>query len=203
MNKRSFICNGGTRERIRQAGLALFHERGYTGTTVREIAVACGLTPGAMYNHYGSKDDLLLAIVQRVHDLSEEVLEQALAAASDDPAQRLEAIASAFTALHIAHPRETRIANRDYIHLPGEQRERIVRRRRAIRALFAGVLRDGEARGRFALSDLGSDDAAEAASMAILTMAVEVAEWFDPSGPRTAAETAALHGRVALRIAGA
>ncbi len=37
--------------------------------------------------------------------------------------------------------------------------------------------------------------------MAILNMAVWVADWFDPSGPRSAEDTAALHGRLALRIA--
>ena len=37
--------------------------------------------------------------------------------------------------------------------------------------------------------------------MAILNMVVLVAEWFDPAGPRSAPETAALHGRLALRIA--
>jgi hypothetical protein len=37
--------------------------------------------------------------------------------------------------------------------------------------------------------------------MAILNMVVLVAEWFDPAGPRSAQDTAALHGRLALRIA--
>ena len=37
--------------------------------------------------------------------------------------------------------------------------------------------------------------------MAILNMVVLVAEWFDPAGPRSAPDTAALHGRLALRIA--
>jgi hypothetical protein len=31
-------------------------------------------------------------------------------------------------------------------------------------------------------------------------MVVFVAEWFDPDGPRSAEQTAALHGRLALRI---
>jgi hypothetical protein len=32
-------------------------------------------------------------------------------------------------------------------------------------------------------------------------MVVLVGEWFDPAGPRSADDTAALHGRLALRIA--
>ncbi len=114
---------------------------------------------------------------------------------------QLESLASAFTAFHIARPQATRVANRDYIYLPPAQRESVVRRRRRVRALFADVLRQGEREGRFSFAVLGSEDAVEAASMAILNMAVWVAEWFDPSGPRTAQDTAALHGRLALRIA--
>ncbi|MBA3328250.1 MAG: TetR/AcrR family transcriptional regulator [Solirubrobacterales bacterium] len=192
---------GDTRERIHEAGLALFHERGYTGTTVRELAEACGLTAGSLYNHYASKDDLLFAIVDRVHDRADAVLAGALRSAGAGPEAQLEALASAFTAFHIARPQATRVANRDYIYLPPAQRESVVRRRRRVRALFADVLRQGEREGRFSFAVLGSEDAVEAASMAILNMAVWVAEWFDPSGPRTAQDTAALHGRLALRIA--
>jgi len=188
-----------TPERIHEAGLELFNERGYTGTTVRELADACGLTPGAIYNHYASKEALLFAIVDRVHDEADAVLSATLRGCDGDPAVQLEALAAAFTAFHIARPRETRVANRDYIYLPAGERDSVVRRR--VRGLFADVLREGEQRGCFAFGELGSEDAVQAASMAILNMVVFVAEWFDPRGPRSAADTAALHGRLALRIA--
>ena len=190
-----------TRERIHAAGLTLFNERGYTGTTVREIADACGLTPGAIYNHYAAKEALLFAIVDRVHDEADAVLSATLRGGGRDPAEQLEALATEFTAFHIARPRETRVANRDYIFLPAAERDSVVRRRRRVRALFADVLRDGERARSFSLGELGSDDAVQAASMVILNMVVLVGEWFDPSGPRSARDTATLHGRLALRIA--
>lgn len=190
-----------TRERILEAGLELFHTRGYTGTTVRDIAGACALAPGAMYNHYASKDDLLFAIVDRVHDRADTVLSDALRHSGPAPASQLQALAADFTLFHIEWQRQTRITNRDYIYLPPAQRDSVVRRRRRIRALFVDVLRDGERAGAFRFEDLGSEDAAEAASMAILGMTQEVSEWFDPAGPRTPQQMADLHGRLALRIA--
>ncbi|MDX6721138.1 MAG: hypothetical protein QOJ63_3392 [Solirubrobacteraceae bacterium] len=199
VNARS--ASGVTSERIHDAALTLFNERGYTGTTVRELADACGLTPGAIYNHYVSKEALLFAIVDRVHDLADAVLSDTLRSVGSDPATQLEALASAFTAFHVARPRETRVANRDYIYLPDVQRDSVVRRRRRVRALFADVLRQGERDGAFSFGDLGSEDAIQAASMAILNMVVLVAEWFDPAGARSEQDTAALHGRLALRIA--
>ncbi len=110
-------------------------------------------------------------------------------------------MASAFTAFHIERPAATRVANRDYVYLPAGERDSVVRRRRRVRALFADVLRQGEREESFSFAELGSEDAVEAASMAILNMAVWVADWFDPAGPRSAEDTAALHGRLALRIA--
>ena len=114
-----------TGERIHEAGLTLFNERGYTGATVRELADACGLTPGAIYNHYASKEALLFAIVDRVHDEADAVLSETLRASGEDPVVQLEALAAAFTAFHIARPRETRVANRDYIYLPAGERTAI------------------------------------------------------------------------------
>ena len=139
-----------TRERIHDAGLTLFNERGYTGTTVRELADAVDLTPGAIYNHYPSKESLLFAIVDRVHDEADAVLSETLRGVGNDPVAQLEALASSFTAFHIARPRETRVANRDYIYLPPGERESVVRRRRRVRALFADVLR-AALHGRLAL----------------------------------------------------
>ena len=190
-----------TRERIHAAGLELFDERGYTGTSVRDLAEHCGLTPGALYNHYASKDDLLFAIVDRVHDLADDVLAGALREADGGAEAKLEAMASAFTLFHIERPAATRVANRDYVYLPAGERESVIRRRRRVRALFADTLRQGEREGSFSFAELDGDNAVEAASMAILNMAVWVADWFDPSGPRSAEDTAALHGRLALRIA--
>ena len=50
-------------EAIRAAAFAQFAERGYPVVTVRDIMKACGLTQGALYNHFKSKDELLLAVL--------------------------------------------------------------------------------------------------------------------------------------------
>src|SRR5918992_5116165 len=56
-----------TRQRLLDAGLKLFAERGYRGTTVGHVEEAAGLAPraGALYKHFGSKKDLLAAVVER------------------------------------------------------------------------------------------------------------------------------------------
>ncbi len=64
----SGAANGrATPERIVDAGLRLFAERGYQGTTVGEIEQAAGLTPraGALYKHFPSKEAVLEAAFER------------------------------------------------------------------------------------------------------------------------------------------
>lgn len=198
MNTRSALP---TRERIMEAALRLFDAGGYGGTTVRDIATECGLSPGALYNHFASKDDLLFAIIDGFHDLADDVIAGALRTSSDDPEDQLESLVRSFTALHISHATHTRVADHDYVYLPAGERASIVRRRRRIRSVFADVLREGERRGAFAFGDLGGEDGVTAASMAILEISVSVGEWFDAHGPRSAGDVAALHARMALRLA--
>jgi AcrR family transcriptional regulator len=53
-----------TRSRLIEAASRSFAERGYDGTRIAEIAREAGLSSGAIYAHYGSKAELLLASLQ-------------------------------------------------------------------------------------------------------------------------------------------
>lgn len=46
------------RARIRDASLELFGERGYRGTSIRDIARRAGVSPGLIQHHFGPKDEL-------------------------------------------------------------------------------------------------------------------------------------------------
>jgi AcrR family transcriptional regulator len=54
------------RERLKKAGLALFGEKGYEGTSVDEIARRAKLALGSFYQHYRSKRQLLLALMDEL-----------------------------------------------------------------------------------------------------------------------------------------
>ncbi|WP_433440762.1 TetR family transcriptional regulator [Nonomuraea sp. CA-141351] len=53
-----------TRERLLQAAAEVFAQRGYDGTRVADIAAAAGVSNGALYAHFGSKADLLVAALE-------------------------------------------------------------------------------------------------------------------------------------------
>ncbi|MBD2899561.1 TetR/AcrR family transcriptional regulator [Actinomadura nitritigenes] len=53
-----------TRERLLRAAAGVFAERGYDGTRVADIAAAAGVSNGALYAHFGSKGELLVAALR-------------------------------------------------------------------------------------------------------------------------------------------
>lgn len=69
--------DGSARERLLRAGASLFAEKGYAGTSVREIVERAGLTKPALYYHFASKEGLFHAVLQWAFALQEGVLHQA------------------------------------------------------------------------------------------------------------------------------
>jgi len=65
-----------TRERILDVALDLFIEQGFDGTSLRQIAERLGVTKAALYYHFESKDDILLALHMRLHDFGKSALLQ-------------------------------------------------------------------------------------------------------------------------------
>ncbi len=54
-----------TAERILDAAETLFAERGYAGTTLRDVATAVGLRIPSLYNHFPNKESLYAAVLER------------------------------------------------------------------------------------------------------------------------------------------
>jgi AcrR family transcriptional regulator len=54
-----------TRERIVDAALTLFREKGFDETTMRDVAAAAGMATGAAYYYFASKEELVMALYSR------------------------------------------------------------------------------------------------------------------------------------------
>ena len=63
---------GDTKERILETALALFAQSGYLGTSMHDIAKELGITKGALYKHYASKQEILDSIVERMNKMDYE-----------------------------------------------------------------------------------------------------------------------------------
>ncbi|WP_315924706.1 transcriptional regulator BetI [Mesorhizobium sp. SP-1A] len=70
-------------------------KRGYSGTTMADVADGAGLSRGIVNFHFESKEKLLVATLQHMYDEYSAHWRTALAKAGDDPARRLQALVAA------------------------------------------------------------------------------------------------------------
>jgi AcrR family transcriptional regulator len=63
-----------TRARLLEAAARVYARRGFNGATLEEVAAEAGFTKGAVYGHFGSKENLLLALMEE--HLARQVAEQ-------------------------------------------------------------------------------------------------------------------------------
>src|SRR5512145_2065467 len=74
-----------TRERILDAAEALFADRGFEGTALRDVAARVGIRTPSLYNHFPSKEALYAAVLERVVEPLLALLSELVQA---DPARR-------------------------------------------------------------------------------------------------------------------
>jgi AcrR family transcriptional regulator len=73
-----------TRDYLLEAAAKVFAERGFQGASLDEVAAAAGFTKGAVYSNFGSKDELILALLEARYE--EEIREvRATVNASEAP----------------------------------------------------------------------------------------------------------------------
>jgi AcrR family transcriptional regulator len=63
-----------TREKILDVALDLFTDQGFDGTSMREIAERLHISKPAIYYHFASKEEILMALHMRLHELGKEAL---------------------------------------------------------------------------------------------------------------------------------
>jgi len=82
-----------TRQAILDAALNLFAEKGYFGTSLRDIAAAVGVRESALYNYYPRKEALFEALIVADHEYKAERLAVLLEEPLVDVRQTLERLA--------------------------------------------------------------------------------------------------------------
>lgn len=199
------LPTGGTslQRRIAAAAIELFYRNGATATSVRDITAACGLTPGALYNHFSSKEQLLYLLIRDIHVLADQGLEAAIAAADPEPRAQL-AAAVRFLVWRTASPRsQSHVANREYTRLPRASRDEIIALRRRIRARYAEILLAGAQSGVFELPGSQDRTAATLTATAIATLCANISEWTRQNYPVPMSDLQDRYVEMALRLAGA
>jgi AcrR family transcriptional regulator len=189
--------------RLAAAAIELFYERGALATTVRDITAACGLTPGALYNHFASKDHLLYLVVRDIHRLVDDHLAALLAATDDNPVTQLTVAVGLLVSHTAGFKKRSRVANREFVLLTGSRRVEITALRRKLRDRFGGIIVTGVKQGAFSLVGGDDIDAATMHAATIMTMCVRISESTLESSPLSVNALQDRYAELALRMVGA
>ena len=182
---------GTARDAIVAAAVACFYERGYDASSVQEVVERAGVTKGAFYHHFSSKDELLSLIHDTFMDVQLDMIERVSATegnAREKLAELIEQIvigAERFQPHHAIFFEQRRF-------LSDERFGAARRKRDAFEKHLVDILDQGIADGEF-------DAVASTRVLAfgIVGMSAWVYQWYRPGG-LSASDTGRLYASVLL-----
>ncbi|WP_333768301.1 TetR/AcrR family transcriptional regulator [Streptomyces sp. IBSBF 2435] len=175
------------------AAVQAFAERGYHATTTRDIAGRAGMSPAALYIHYKTKEELLYQISKVGHQRSLTMLREARDGGGS-ATDRLAAAVRAFVRWHAEHHTTGRVVQYELGALAPDHYAEIVTLRRQSEDAIRTIVADGVAAGEFDVPEMSGT------TLAVLSLCIDVARWFNPSGRRTPDEVGALYADLVLRM---
>ncbi|WP_424215635.1 TetR/AcrR family transcriptional regulator [Streptomyces sp. BI20] len=155
----------------------LFAERGYDRTSVQEIVAAAGVTKGALYHWFDSKDDLLHEVYARMLRRQQARLD-AIADSGDPVADRLRAAAADVVVTTIEHLDDATIFFRSMHQLSPDRQIRVRAERRRYHERFRTLVEEGRRDGVFA-----EVTPAELVVDHFFGSVHHLAVWYRPDGP--------------------
>ncbi|MEU9953576.1 TetR/AcrR family transcriptional regulator, partial [Streptomyces sp. NPDC047939] len=182
--------------RLLVAAVDAFAERGYHATTTRDIAGRAGMSPAALYIHFKTKEELLHRISRIGHDRALTLLESA-ADGEGSATERLDGAVRAFVRWHAERHTTARVVQYELDALAEEHRTEIVELRRRSDAAVRRIIGEGVAAGEFDVSDVPGT------ALAVLSLCIDVARWFNAQGSRTPDEVGELYAGLVLRMVAA
>ncbi len=183
-------------ERALVAALDCFVERGYHGTTIRQIANRAGVSVPGLYHHFASKLALLERLIDDTMDDLVATTADALAQAGSEPAEQFVAVVDAHVRFHCQRPGECFIGNTELRSLSAAGLRRTIRKRDRQQQMFEAAVGAGLGAGAFAARD------PKLAALAVITMCTGVASWYRESGPLDVDEIVATYRELSLNAVG-
>ena len=184
MTANTVVASGDTRTRIVAAAVALFAEQGYDATSVNQVVARAGVAKGALYHHFGSKDDLL-------YEVYRELVERQLAGLAGilarglPPADTLRAIVHDMVETTAARAAEAKVFFREGYRLSDANQQRVRAARRQIHDAVTELVRSAQRDGAFA-----TVASPEMVTFTVFGVINELPVWYSPDGPKSPAQLA-------------
>lgn len=182
-----------TRERLIDAAVEAFAQKGFAATTTRDIASRAGMSPAAVYVHHATKEDLLFEVSRRGHLDALTIIRDADSEGTT-PLERVRSMVAAFSRWHAVNSRVGRIVQYEFDALTPEHRQEIAGYRRDIERQMRRALEAGVEDGDFDVADI------KGTALAVLSLSIDLVRWYAPGGSITPDDLATLHSELASRM---
>ncbi|MGW0174354.1 TetR/AcrR family transcriptional regulator [Rhodococcus sp. NPDC003322] len=180
---------------ILENALEAFHENGFHGTTVRDLARRVGVTVPALYYHHENKEAVLVALLDTaVRDLIDRCV-AAVTDGGDDPVLRFTYFFEAVV-LNMTHRARQSALDSELRHVSPDNRRNYAATRKRLELMALDLVTDGVDRKVFVVDDVPET------VRALLGMGQSIARWFQIDGPLTPDEVADRYTAIALRVVG-
>jgi AcrR family transcriptional regulator len=167
------------KEKVLAAAEELFAEQGYDATSVQQVVTRAGVTKGAMYHYFSSKEDLLFDLY---HDLFVEQLTglDRIVGQGADPVTTIREIIDDLVITTAARTRAVTIFGREGSRFLGKERFLVLQGEwRRYQDTVRKVIRDAQESGVFA-----SSASPEVISWSIFGFTNDLHTWYRPDGPK-------------------
>jgi AcrR family transcriptional regulator len=178
------------------AALESFAGRGYHGTTLKDISQGSGLSTAALYVHFDSKAELLYEISRRGHEAVLGVL-RAGAALDVGPDERMRVLVYSFTRWHAENRTLATVVHHERSALREDHGREVREMQAEITGIFRDAIKAGIDSGYFDVDDL------RGAAAVLLSLAIDVARWYNDDAPYTPDALGQLYCLMAGRPLGA
>lgn len=140
------------REEILDTAAAVFASSGYAGTSLRDVADACGIQAGSLYHHFDSKEAIVAELVRRYQAELRRVGDRALKSAADGragaPRDQVVALCAAIAECALAHRAALQLTSYEPPTSASAELVELVRSRPgSVRAAMTAILRSARAEG--------------------------------------------------------
>jgi AcrR family transcriptional regulator len=183
------------RERILEEAVKLFYKRGFSGTTLDDIAAKLGVTKPFIYTHFRSKVELLEAICRPTIEMSLEAIARA-AQQPGTPSERLFDGIVNFSKVVLQRQAYIAVYFREEKHLSEAGLTAINTLRKRFDRVLSELLEEGSRAGEFTIVDI------RVAALAIGGMVSWAYTWYQPEGRLPIDEVGEKLARFALQMVG-
>jgi len=139
-------------ERIFDATLKISNEKGFQAMTMRDLSTETGLSAGALYSYFSSKDELLETLQRQGRTIVRRILEERVKAVRD-PASKLRTAIRTHLYLSEAMQPWFYFSYMEAKNLTRSEREKAVTGELYTEKIFSDILKEGQDRGLFVPHD--------------------------------------------------